>query len=154
VLAAEDTGLGSRLTVRSTDGGTVLLDRLAWPGYSAATASGAEIEVAEGPLGLLELTVPPGTTVIDVAYQVPGLRTGLVAVALGFLVAVAHQLLWWFRRREAGPVPAGSVPAVPSVAAETPRTEPVRPKSSAFVTLPSQESTSTPAHEEAARTTT
>jgi hypothetical protein len=99
VLRAADAGTGARLTVRSAEGGTVLLDRLAWPGYSAVTAEGGAVDVREGPLGLLEVTVPPGSNVIDVEYEIPGLRAGLVAVLVGGLVALAHQVHWWRGRR-------------------------------------------------------
>jgi hypothetical protein len=94
VLAAEDAGLGARITVRSDDGGTVLLNRLNWPGYRASTDDGNAVEVAEGPYGLVELTVPPGRTVIDLEYEMPGVRTGLLTVLVGSLAALAHQLLW------------------------------------------------------------
>jgi hypothetical protein len=102
VVAAADAGTGARLTVRSDDGGTVLLDRLAWPGYSAATAAGDVVDVREGPLGLVELAVPAGEHVIDLEYRVPGLRAGAAAVILGGLVALAHQLVWWRGRRRGG----------------------------------------------------
>jgi hypothetical protein len=52
----------------------------------------------------VELTVPPGETVVHLAYQIPGLRTGLAAVLVGGLIALAHQLLWSRGRRQ----PVGS----------------------------------------------
>jgi hypothetical protein len=94
LLAAEDAGLGARISVRSVDGGTVLLNRLNWPGYRASTEDGRTIAVGEGPRGLVELTVPPGSTVIDLEYEIPGLRTGLLAVLVGGLTALVHQVLW------------------------------------------------------------
>jgi hypothetical protein len=94
VVAAEDDGLGARISVRSDDGGTVLLNRLNWPGYRASTGDGHAVQVGEGPYGLVEITVPEGTTDIHLEYEIPGLRTGLLAVLVGGLAALAHQLLW------------------------------------------------------------
>ena len=101
VVAAEDDGLGSRISVRSDEGGTVLLNRLNWPGYRASTDDGRAVEVSEGPHGLVELTVPPGGTVVHLEYEIPGLRTGLVAALVGILAALAHQLLWRRANRRA-----------------------------------------------------
>jgi hypothetical protein len=109
LLAAEDAGLGARITVRSADGGTVLLNRLNWPGYRASTDDGRAVEVAEGPYGLVELTVPPGRTVIDLEYEMPGVRTGLLTVLVGGLAALAHQLLW--RRASRRPDRSATQPA-------------------------------------------
>ncbi len=107
VVSAEDEGLGARISLSSDDGGTVLLNRLNWPGYSATTADGGAVDVGEGPHGLVELTVPPGETVVHLAYEIPGLRTGLVAVLVGGLVALAHQLLWSRGRRKPFGSPRG-----------------------------------------------
>jgi hypothetical protein len=109
LLAAEDEGLGARISVRSADGGPVLLNRLNWPGYRAATDDGRTVEVSEGPLGLVELTVPPGRSVVHLEYEIPGLRAGLVAALVAALAAVAHQVLW--RRAQRRP--------------DTPATQPV-----------------------------
>jgi hypothetical protein len=125
VVGAADEGVGARVSVRSARGGTVLLDRLDWPGYSATTDDGRAIEVREGPYGLVELAVPAGSTVIRLGYETPGLRPGLVAAGLGILGAVAHQVMW--RRRRTA---------------------------SARVTLPSHESVSAPPPAEGHRTTT
>jgi hypothetical protein len=89
------------------------------------------VEVGEGPYGLLELTVPPGAADVHLEYDIPGLRPGLVALTLGLLVALGHQLLW--RRARRATVP---------------------PASSARVTLPSHESVSAPPRAEAHRPTT
>jgi hypothetical protein len=144
VLAAEDTGDVVRLTVESTEGGTVLLDRLAWPGYRAGTPDGAAVPVGKGPIGLLELTVPSGTTTIEVGYEVPGLRTGLTAAAAVTVLALLHQLLWWSRRPAHRRVPARPARATGLGTAKT----------SAPVTLPSQKSPPTPARAEPRRPTT
>lgn len=102
VVAAEDAGLGARISVRSDDGGTILLNRLNWPGYRASTEDGRTVAVGEGPYGLVELTVPPGGTVVHLEYEIPGLRTGLLVVLVGALAAFAHQLLWRRAQRRPG----------------------------------------------------
>jgi uncharacterized membrane protein YfhO len=93
-MAAEADGLGARISVRSAHGGTVLLNRLNWPGYRASTTDGQTVHVGEGPFGLVEITVPQGSTDIHLEYEIPGLRTGILAVLVGGLAALAHQLLW------------------------------------------------------------
>jgi hypothetical protein len=156
VVGAADEGQGVRVSVHSASGGTVLVDRLDWPGYSATTDDGAAVDVHEGPLGLVELAVPAGSTVIHLGYEVPGLRTGLVAATLGLLVGLAHQLVW--RRRRAGVARHGSAAstALPRPA-DAPLPVPAMPvprTSSARVTLPSQKSVSAPPPAEARRPTT
>jgi len=159
VLGAGEKGLGVDISVRSAHGGTVLVNRLDWPGYSA-TGDGHALKVSEGPLGLVEITVPAGSTAIHLDYEVPGLRTGLLAVTLGLLVALAHQLLW---RRRAGvsagvdTVPAGA-PQAPADGHREGSTVPIpRPGSRTSptrVTLPSHKSMSTPPRAETDRPTT
>ena len=137
VLEVAEAGLGVRISARSRDGGTVLVDRLNWPGYRASTADGSAVEVREGPLGLVEIVVPPGAGDIHLEYEVPGLRAGLVALTLSLLVALVHHLLW--RRRPARPA-ALRIPA------------PRNP--SARVTLPSQKTVFAPSRAETDRPTT
>jgi hypothetical protein len=152
VLGARVEGQGVRLSVRSAEGGTVLVNRLDWPGWSATTDDGAAVEVHEGAFGLVELTVPRGSTVIHLGYAVPGLHTGLTAAVLALLSGLAHQLV---RRRRPGRA-AGAAPAARG-AAGAPGTAPSMPvprTSSARVTLPSQKSVSTPSPAEADRATT
>jgi hypothetical protein len=99
VTHAEEVGTGARLSVRADHPSIVLLNRLAWPGYTATTADGRPVRVSEGALGLLQLTVPEGSTDIRLSYEIPGLRTGLLAVLVFALVALAHQLHWLRSRR-------------------------------------------------------
>ena len=156
VVAAADEGSGVRIAANSRDGGTVLVDQLNWPGYTATTGDGRAVEVREGPLGLVEIVVPPGSTVVHLDYDVPGLRTGLVALTLSLLVALAHQLLW--RRRRTAPsgprIPTAPAPRTPATAPRTARTASVPPTPSARVTLPSQKSVSAPPRAEPERATT
>jgi len=156
VVAAADEGSGVRISANSRDGGTVLVDRLNWPGYTATTGDGRAVEVREGPLGLVEIVVPPGSTVVHLDYDVPGLRTGLVALTLTLLVALAHQLLW--RRRRTAPsgprIPTAPAPRTSAEATRTARTASVPPIPSARVTLPSQKSVSAPPRAEPERATT
>lgn len=83
-------------------GGTVLLGELAWPGYRATDAEGTPLTLSAGPLGLVEIAVPPGTTVVHVSYSVPGLDTSLALCALASLVALGHQVWWTTRTRPRG----------------------------------------------------
>jgi len=62
IRAAEGDGTDVRISLRSPEGGTLLVNRLNWPGYRASTGDGRAVGVGEGPYGLLELTVPPGAT--------------------------------------------------------------------------------------------
>ncbi|WP_454129855.1 hypothetical protein [Microbacterium aurum] len=81
------------------DGGRVLLDRLAWNGYTA-TADGASIPVETGPLGLIVLTLPAGQDLhVQLHYRVPGLAVALGGMAVGIVAIVLYQVVWVRRFR-------------------------------------------------------
>ena len=75
------------------DGGTVLVDRLAWRGYSAVS-EGRRLPVETGPFGLLEITVPSGSGTVTVDYDVPGFPQAIILLALGLVGASIHQIMW------------------------------------------------------------
>jgi len=108
VSAAREVGAGARFTTTATGDSTVLLDRLAWPGYRATTSDGTVLELAKGPAGLLQVQVPQGTSAVQLDYRVPGERLGILAGLGGLLLALVHQLLWWRSRRVPIAGPTGS----------------------------------------------
>ena len=75
------------------DGGTVLVDRLAWRGYSAVS-EGTKLPIETGPFGLLEITVPSGSGTVTVDYEVPGFPQAIILLALGLVGASIHQIMW------------------------------------------------------------
>jgi hypothetical protein len=99
VGAVSGTGADLRVDVTAPDGGTVVLGLVAWPGYTATADDGVPLPTATGPLGLLEVTVPAGTSQVHLDYHVPGLAPSLMAVALAGLLATGHQVAWTLRRR-------------------------------------------------------
>ncbi len=109
---AEDGSVHVRV-VADRDG-TVLLDRLAWPGYGAQDGEGRALAVREGPYGLLEVSVPAGTTDVTLSFRSPGLTTGAAIAAGGVLaalvLAVVHVL---GGRRRARPFPPEDDRVVP-----------------------------------------
>jgi hypothetical protein len=96
----EDSSSARRETVeyRADDEGRLAMARLAWPGYTA-TVDGREIEVQDGPAGLVVLDVPAGEHTLVLSYDPPGLRLGMAAAGLAALVVIAQSLLWWRQRR-------------------------------------------------------
>ncbi len=105
VNATTSDGPSLDLEIDADEDGSLLLDRLSWLGYTA-TADGEPIDVGTGPLGLLRLDVPAGTTRVTLDYAVPGLVPGAVAAGVGTLVALVHGIAWFRRRRIEALVPA------------------------------------------------
>jgi hypothetical protein len=91
----EDRAAPQRETVRyrADAPGRVLFSRLAWPGYEA-TVGGADVEVRDGPAGLLVVEVPEGEGELVLTHTPPGLRLG-IAAAIGAAVLVLAQTAWW-----------------------------------------------------------
>lgn len=85
----------------SEPGGTVLLDRLAWSGYTATLEDGTPLEISTTPYGLMLVDIPPGTdATVSITHEIPGLKLGIGIAAVGLLAAIAFQILWWRRRPE------------------------------------------------------
>lgn len=89
----EERGESLEISVSSPEGGTLLIDRLAWAGYTARV-DGAPVPVGTGPAGLLEVEVPPGSGTLTLGYETPNLRLGVVILLLGALGASTHALIW------------------------------------------------------------
>ena len=100
IEVVEDSSAPRREIVeyRADDGGRLVMARLAWPGYTARV-DGREIEVEDGPAGLVVLDVPAGEHTLSLVYDPPGLRLGIVAAGTAALLVALQSLLWWRQRR-------------------------------------------------------
>ncbi len=77
--------------------------RLAWPGYTA-TIDGKPVEVQDGEAGLIKISVPPGSHVLDLKFTAPGLRLGWIVLFGATLIVLAQSVWLWIinrRRRRA-----------------------------------------------------
>lgn len=81
----------------NTAGGTIVLSRLAWPGYQA---SGATFEKPTRDY-LLTLNVPAGSEgkEIVVSFEPPGWSTVVVSIIVGLALGLGWSTLWAFRHR-------------------------------------------------------
>ena len=102
VVHAEEHGAAVTIETAGA-GGTVLLPRLAWPGYSASV-DGSALEVRKGAAGLLEVVVPPGRQRIDIEFRLPGEVGMLLCAALVASATGVQQ--WLYVRRRTSVVPA------------------------------------------------
>jgi len=95
-----DLSAAQRETVdyRADDHGRIVMARLAWPGYTA-TVDGQEIDVQNGPAGLVVLDVPAGDHTVVLDYEPPGLHLGAAAAAAAALLVVLQSVFWWWQRR-------------------------------------------------------
>jgi hypothetical protein len=98
VGAPERSDLGWRGTVRSASGGTVVLSRLAWPGYTAEL-DGRPLEVGQLDDIFLAVDVPAGSGELVVRYEPPGWRTGGLLALVGLLALAALAVEDRRRRR-------------------------------------------------------
>ncbi|MFP5371140.1 MAG: hypothetical protein ACLGI3_10385 [Actinomycetes bacterium] len=98
VIDDSSTPLRESVAYRAEDGGRLVMARLAWPGYTA-TVDGREIEVQDGPAGLVVLDVPAGDHTVVLAYEPPGLRLGVAAAIAAALIVALQSLVWWWHRR-------------------------------------------------------
>jgi hypothetical protein len=77
--------------------GSVLFARLDWPGYSA-TIDGEPVAVRMGPIGLVEVEVPAGSSgELTLDWRPPGWRLGLLGVVAA--IAIMGVGSWADRRR-------------------------------------------------------
>lgn len=101
VIATDGAESETDLTfhARADDGGSVLVDRLGWAGYTAALDDGTSLPLSTTPYGLMLIEIPAGTdSQVRVHYEIPGLLTGVIIAGVGMAAAVALQIVWWRRR--------------------------------------------------------
>ncbi|MGX1805455.1 hypothetical protein ACWIGI_07050 [Nocardia sp. NPDC055321] len=101
-------GVSARARVTSADGGRIVFNRLAWPGYRI-TLNGRELEHTEIAGTFLAVDIPAGTSEADleVSWMPPGWEISLATAGIG--VTGVGFLQWSYlrnRRRDAG-VPPG-----------------------------------------------
>ena len=95
----EETGTDMSFRVESDRGGSVILDRLGWPGYTMEL-DGEPLESETIPYGLIRVDIPAGSSgSVTVSYEAPGLRLGIIVAAVGLLGAAAYQVVWRVRLR-------------------------------------------------------
>lgn len=91
----EWTPLGWRLVVRADEPTVLRVHQFAFPGWSAWLNGAAVPVIADGPLGLVAVAIPPGEHTVEVRWTttpprvVGALLSGLTAIGLGWLVAPA-----------------------------------------------------------------
>ena len=101
VTISDGTEAGNDIVfdVDAESGGTVLLDRLAWSGYTARLDDGTPLEITTSPYGLMLVEIPAGSQgTVRVVHQIPGLAVGAGAAVLGLVGGVAYQIIWLRRR--------------------------------------------------------
>ena len=104
--ASSDGPYSESVEVTTDQGGDVVFARLAWPGYSAEV-DGESVPVSANQVGLLTVSLPPGTSgTLRVSFRPPGLAAGLVAGGLGTAGAAVLGVLDLRRRRTRVPEPA------------------------------------------------
>ncbi|TQF74842.1 hypothetical protein FK531_01820 [Rhodococcus spelaei] len=87
--------------------GRIAFARLAWPGYTA-TVDGRDVELAQGPAGLLAVDVPAGEHTLVVEFATPGLRLGFAALVGAVLAALVQTAVWFWRRPTRSPRRGGT----------------------------------------------
>jgi hypothetical protein len=102
VLADSSSPRRESVRYRADGPGRVLFARLAWPGYTA-TVDGREVEVEDGPAGLVAVDVPAGSGTLVLRHETPGLRPGVLAAAGAGAVVVVQSALWLWQRRRSQP---------------------------------------------------
>lgn len=115
IADARESGQDVTFRVRASTASKVVLDRLAWPGYTA-TLDGKPLTFSKETFGLLEVEIPAGSDgIVQMRYQVPGLRTGLLAAGIGTVLALGYQVVCIIdgRRRR------GTMAAAPGITPHT-----------------------------------
>ncbi|KQO99434.1 hypothetical protein [Leifsonia sp. Leaf264] len=99
-LSEDAMGASFRVDSVGSDGGTVALSRIPWPGYEVEGATLTKDPVEPFLLGV---HVEPGSegTVVHVSYHAPGYPVELAAGALIVLIGAAWAVLRRLRRRDA-----------------------------------------------------
>jgi len=91
VIADRSTAREESFRLVGGPGGTLTFARLAWPGYTAHLDA-TPIPIHQGPAGLLTVNVPPRASgQLTIAWSPPGQVVGVLAAALGALLALAHS---------------------------------------------------------------
>lgn len=81
------------LTLDAAAEGSVLLNRLAWPGYEVTDAAGRQVATDQGPYGLLELRTAEGVSDLTISFRSPGLTAGAAIAGAGLVVALVLSVL-------------------------------------------------------------
>ncbi len=96
--AALDGETSENIEFSSSDGSdadrTITLARVAWPGYTA-TLDGKDLEVETSPVGLLEVTVPPGVDSgeLEIRFQPPGWNIALGGIAAAVVLTAGFAVI-------------------------------------------------------------
>lgn len=93
----------------SAEAGSVLMARLAWPGYRA-TVDGKPTSVNITIGGLAQIDVPAGSHSVVVDYSTPGLKRGAAAAAAALALVVVLQVLHLLGRGPFAPRGRGGMP--------------------------------------------
>lgn len=101
-------GVSARARVTSADGGRIVFNRLAWPGYRI-TLNGRELDHTEIAGTFLAVDIPAGTSEADleVSWMPPGWEISLASAGIGVTgVGFLHWSYLRNRRRDAGVPPS------------------------------------------------
>lgn len=94
-------------------GATVTWSRLAWPGYEV-TLDGEPLTLAKAPAGLLRAELPANASgTVQVTFTPPGVRLGLMGVAVGLVLTLLELLRQARIRRRGAVVVSQGAPAGP-----------------------------------------
>ena len=102
---AKEKGEDVVFRANASEDAKVVLDRLAWPGYTA-TLDGKPLKVTQESFGLLTVVLPAGSEgVVRVGYEVPGLRAGGIGAGIGVVLILGYHAVWLIGgRRQRGRV--------------------------------------------------
>jgi hypothetical protein len=82
----EDSPQRMALFVQATEPSSLIILRNALPGWTALEG-GREIPVTLGPNGLIRISVPSGSHLVEISYRPPGLTLGAILSGLGVAVS-------------------------------------------------------------------
>lgn len=94
----QGTGSSESVSLNSTDAGTLVFARLAWPGYTA-TLDGKPVLVQNGPAGLVMVGVPAGSHRLELRFESPGVALGFRVLAVALLISLAQTVAMVIGRR-------------------------------------------------------